>query len=308
MNKRKREILAALAPAVEFAGRPGVGQNERRPGDVPGLAMHARVSAAAPAELLIYGPIGGWDGIGAADVAAVLRDAGPGPINVRINSPGGDVFQGTAIYNMLMRHPGTVETFNDGIAASAASVILMAGATVHTAKNAMTMIHDGMTGPYGNAKTIRRAADLLDQISDVIAEIYADRAGEDAAHWRALMTVNEEDGSWFTGAQAYDMGLVDSVIEPPDDGPDETLVWDRVRTWADRMPAAVLAELPRLAVEDDADDDEHDDAEPVEMESVPDAPALPEPDIEQQDKDFAHSMSMWAFLNGHPARNGVTSV
>lgn len=319
MNKRRREILAALEPAVAHAtavqALAGTLGQKR---DVPGLALHARVSAEAPAELLIYGPItnGGMfgDGISASDVAAILREAGPGPINVRINSPGGDVFQGVAIHSLLARHPGTVTCYVDGLAASAASFIMLAGSRVVCARNAMVMIHDGMTGAYGNATTLKRSADLLEKVSENIADMYAEAAGEDAPHWRNLMTVNGEDGTWYTGTEAFASGLVDAVTEPGDDGPEEALVWDRMRAWTDRMPAAVLAELPRLAVEDDADDPDEDESapqddphrdhpEPGEL----DAPADVKP-LASTDEDFAHAMSMWAFLNksGHTARNGVS--
>lgn len=326
MNKRRRDILAALTPAVEFAMRgEAAGERSRRGPDVPGLALHARVSAEAPAELLIYGPItsgGMWDdGIGAADVAAVLREAGPGPINVRINSPGGDVFQGVAIHSLLARHPGVVTAYVDGLAASAASFIMLAGDHIVMARNAMVMIHDGMTGAYGNAATLKRSADLLEKVSENIADMYAERAGEDAPHWRALMTQNGEDGTWYTGPEAFTSGLVDAVTEPTDDGPEGDLVWDRMRAWADRMPAAVLAALPRLAAEDDTEDEESSTEEEHgngctapngvctcnEPWATDDAPTQDAP-ADDADKDFAHAMSMWAFLNtnGHTARNGVS--
>jgi ATP-dependent protease ClpP protease subunit len=310
VNKRRREILAALEPALEFAHRDSPNPALRPVGQVPGLALHARVSAEAPAELLIYGPItngGIWgEGISASDVAAVLREAGAGPVNVRINSPGGDVFQGVAIHSLLARHPGTVTTYVDGLAASAASFIMLAGDRIVVARNAMVMIHDGMTGAYGNSATLKRSAELLEKVSENIADMYAERAGEDAPHWRNLMTVNGEDGTWYTGTEAFASGLVDEVTEPGDDGPEGDLVWDRMRAWTDRMPAAVLAELPRLAVEDDVEDPDEDepDADDVVIPEAPDAD-----DTESgTDKDFAHAMSMWAFLNksGHTARNGVS--
>jgi ATP-dependent protease ClpP protease subunit len=179
MNKRKRDILARLQPAVDAA----LNRKSEPRRDVPGLAMHKRVSADAPAELLVYGRIGGggWfdDGIGATDVAAALRDAGPGPINVRLNSPGGDVFDGVAIHSLLARHPGTVTVYVDGLAASAASFIMLAGDRIVSARNAFVMIHGAMTGTYGNAGTHREAADLLEKVSDNIADMYAERAGED---------------------------------------------------------------------------------------------------------------------------------
>lgn len=309
MNKRRRAILANLAPVVEFAMRSGApGASERR--DVPGLHMRARVNADDAAEILIYGSIGGWDGINAADVAAVLREAGPGRVNVRINSGGGDVFQGVAIHSLLARHSGVVTCYVDGVAASAASFIMLAGDLIVCARNAMIMIHDGMTMTYGNKATHDRAGELLDMVSTNIADMYAERAGEDVEHWRGLMTVNGEDGTWFTGVSAHESGLVDEITEPADDGPDEALVWDRVRTWADRMPADLRASIPPAEepeIDKPSEDGGPDDAACLHDEDgAPqgvctctnedtDDPDLPDDAVEA----FAYSMSMWAYLNGH---------
>lgn len=298
MNKRRREILAGLAPAVDFAMQQRLDVSRET---VPGLAVHARVSASAPAELMIYGPIGGdmWNGgIGAADVAAALREAGPGPIDVRLNSPGGDVFQGVAIHTLLARHSGTITVHVDGLAASAASFIMLAGDHIRMARNAMVMIHDGMTGSYGNAATLRRAAELLDKVSASIADMYAERAGEDVEHWRGLMTVNAEDGTWFTGQEALTVGLVDELSETPDEDED-SLVWDRLRTWADRLPANIAATLPLEPEQPKACTHGTEDACDNHM--------FPGPELD--DNDFAHTMRMWAWMNqqqiGHTARKVV---
>lgn len=246
MNKRQRGILDALAPAVQFAmeraGKPRA--------DVPGLAFKPRASADTAAELMIYGAIGGggWfsEGISAADVAAFLKEAGPGPIDVRLNSGGGDVFDGVAMHSLLARHPGLVTVHVDGLAASAASFVMLAGDHIRSARNAFVMIHDAMTSPYGNSTTIRRAADLLDQVSDNIADMYAERAGEDAAYWRNLMTVNGEDGTWYTGQEALDAGLVDEITAMPDEDAGDGYS-DRVSRlldgWRGILPDAVAATI-----------------------------------------------------------------
>lgn len=292
MNKRRREILAALAPAVEFAQRPG-GQGARNWVDVPGLHMATSTSGA---ELMIYGPIGQSgmfsEGISAADVAAALREVErAGPIDVRLNSPGGDVFQGVAIHSVLARHPGTVTVHVDGLAASAASFIMLAGDRIVMARNAMVMIHDGMTGSYGNGATLRRAADLLDKVSASIADMYAERAGEDTEHWRNLMTQNAEDGTWFTGQEAHAAGLVDALTETPDEDEDDQ-VWDRLANWTDRLPPALaekvtahLKPLPPVPGPDDA-------GEPSPLLDASDV-VIPDDELE----DFAHRMRMWAWMN-----------
>lgn len=231
MNKRRREILAALQPAMEVAVKRGVVHDSPPPG------LHVRNEGGAR-ELMIYGRIGGggWfdEGIGASDVAAALRELGAGPIDVRINSGGGDVFDGVAIHTLLARHNGTVTTYVDGLAASAASFIAMAGDRVVSARNAFFMIHDGMTMTYGNGGTHRASADLLDKVSDNIADIYAEKAGEDVDHWRGLMTVNGEDGTWYTGQEALAAGLVDELTGGDED---EDLTTARLLSgWSNLLP------------------------------------------------------------------------
>lgn len=263
MRKRQREILDALAPAAHFAlsaDRPGwrhptLAEALAR----PGLAFTPRAEAAAPAEVMIYGRIGGggWfsEGISAADVAAILREAGPGPLNVRINSGGGDVFDGVAIHSLLARHAGTVTVTVDGLAASAASFVMLAGDRIIAARNSFIMIHDAMTITYGNGDTHRAAGELLDKVSDNIADMYAERAGEDPEFWRAKMTENGEDGVWYTGQEALDAGLVDEITAPTkgedddDDAVDDTVPGSKAYVarllagWRDIIPASLAATI-----------------------------------------------------------------
>jgi ATP-dependent protease ClpP protease subunit len=306
MNRRRREILNALQPVAEVALQRGKPQ-----GDVPGLAFRPRAENSA-AELMIYGRIGGGgffdEGIGAADVAALLREAGAGPIDVRINSGGGDVFDGIAIHSLLARHPGTVTVYIDGLAASAASFIALAGHRIVSARNAFMMIHDGMTGTYGNADTHRASADLLDKVSANIADMYAERAGEDVEHWRNLMTVNGEDGTWFTGQEALEAGLVDELTEVPDDSAVLSRLqgWDNVLKKAPERVRNVLAEL------DDPTDGLPDWDGTVTPLAEPETPAeepeeQPPAESEHVDDDYQHAMSMalWMITNGRTARMGA---
>lgn len=266
MNKRRRAILSALEPAVSFALQNAA--PARPPAEVNGLAVRARVNAEAPAEIMIYGRIGGggWfdDGISANDVAAALREAGPGPVNVRINSGGGDVFDGVAIHSLLARHPGTVTTYVDGLAASAASFIMLAGERVVASRNSMVMIHDAMTGVFGAKARLARALELLDKVSDNIADMYAEKAGEDVAYWRAKMEENGEDGVWYTGQEALDVGLVDDVVS--DD--DEDTVDNFLSGWVNMLPAPV-AERVRNTIDDDKTPDADDSRASDQHDKVP---------------------------------------
>lgn len=255
MNRKRREFLTALAPAATFAKQ----QAPKARADVPGLHLVNRIANEAPAEIMIYGQIGGgfWsDGISASDVAAALQQAGPGPVKVRINSPGGDVFQGTAIYSLLSQHPGLVTVDVDGLAASAASIIMLSGDLIRAPKHAFVMIHDAMTFTYGNPATHREAADLLDKVSGTLAEMYADRAGEDADHWRAIMTEHGEDGTWYTGAEAHAANLVDEIIttaKGEDEVTDDELVAARLDGWQNFLApqARAFLEQHRPAPEPD---------------------------------------------------------
>lgn len=254
MNKRKRGILNALEPVVNFAmeHQPA----PRALADVTGLAVRNRVSAEAPGQLLIFGRIGGggWfmDGISASDVAAALKELGPGPVDVLINSGGGDVFDGVAIHSLLAAHPGFITTENVGLAASAASFIMLAGDKVKTRRNAMTMIHDAMTGVFGAKARLQRAIDLLDKVSDNIADMYAEKAGEDIAYWRAKMEENGEEGVWYSGEEAYEAGLYDEISGAEEDDED---VDNRLSGWVNMLPAPI-AERIKNSVPDEPVKDE----------------------------------------------------
>lgn len=158
------------------------------------------------AEVYIYDAIGDF-GVTADEFVRDLRAIESRSIALHINSPGGLVFEGVAIYSALKNHPATVNVTVDGIAASAASFIAMAGDTVAVEKPAKMMIHDAAGLVLGNASDMREVADLLDELSDTIAGIYADRAGGTIAGWREAMRAT----TWYSAAQAVEVGLADRV-------------------------------------------------------------------------------------------------
>ena len=162
--------------------------------------------ADGSAEITIYDEIG-YFGVTAADFMAELSRLDVERLDVRINSPGGDVADGWAIYNRLQQHPARVTTYVDGWAVSAASTILQAGDRRVAAKASQTMIHEGWGVVIGGAADLRDAADRLDQVNGVIAEMYADRAGGSVDDWRAAM----EAETWYTGDEAKAAGLVDEI-------------------------------------------------------------------------------------------------
>lgn len=156
-------------------------------------------------EVLLYGEIG-WE-CTASDMVRQVQDA-EGDLLVRVNSPGGDVYDGLAIMNALRAHDGTVTAVVEGLAASAASFIVVGGADrVVVRPTAEIMIHDAMSFVGGNAAEMLAAITDLERISDNLASIYADRAGGDAAEWRDRMKAE----TWFSAQEAVDAGLADAV-------------------------------------------------------------------------------------------------
>jgi len=161
-------------------------------------------------ELLIYDEIGAYGvssksflvELGALDTKA--------PLNLRLNSPGGSVFDAVAIYNALMRHEGPVTVTIDGIAASAASYIAMAGDTVVMPENTFLMIHDPSGMVMGNAGDMRSMAEALDKIAGSLVRGYSAKSGRPDEGIAALMAAE----TWLDAADALELGLADKVIEP----------------------------------------------------------------------------------------------
>lgn len=152
-------------------------------------------TATDPAEVSIYGDIGSW-GINAASFIDAVK-AVQGPIRVRINSGGGDVFDGLAIYNYLAGR-GNVETVIDGLAASAASLPFLAGSKRKMPKAAFLMVHNPWSGSIGNAAEMRKAADVLDRIGAGLAHVYARVTGMAVEAVQAIMDAE----TWLDGDAA----------------------------------------------------------------------------------------------------------
>lgn len=227
--------------------------------------------ASGPARVDIYDEIGGGDpwfggGVSAADFVAELA-AIDGDLEVHINSPGGNVFDGLAIYNAIAQRPGNVTTVIDGLAASAASFIAQAGKTRVVAPGAMVMIHGAQGLCVGNEADMRETADLLAKASGNIAGIYAAHSGRPAGDWLAAMDTE----TWYTAQEAIDAGLADELAERPAarDATQNAAAWAReLRAQARK----VLGLGPDGAVPPGVPPD------PPEPEPVPDPAPEPPPD------------------------------
>lgn len=177
------------------------------------LSYSPRAAANEPATIQIFDQIGeDWfsnSGVTAKSFAETLQAVGTGPLNVEINSPGGNVWDGLAIYNMLRGRQATVTTKVVGVAASIASIIALAGDTVEIADAALMMIHDPSGITAGTSDDMRKMADALDQHAAILAGVYEKKTGKTALAIRAAMKAE----TWFTSSEAIDFGLADSISE-----------------------------------------------------------------------------------------------
>jgi ATP-dependent protease ClpP protease subunit len=187
----------------------------------PSEAIRAEVTAKIDgqvATIRLYDVIdsfGGMWGVSAKEFASTLDNLGSSvnQINLHINSPGGEAFEGIAILNLLRAHPARVTAIVDGLAGSAASFIATGADETLMAKNSQLMIHDAWGLVVGNAKDMRDIADALDKMSDNIASIYADKASGTVQEWRDAM----RDETWYLADEAVEAGLADGLIEKPAD-------------------------------------------------------------------------------------------
>lgn len=166
-----------------------------------------QASASNEADIFIYDEIGYW-GVTAKQFVSDLKALGDiSHINLHINSPGGDVFDGIAIFNALKHHGATITVHIDGLAASMASVIAMVGNPVIMPENTMMMIHKPWGFAGGDANDMRDYADLLDRIENVLIPAYADKTGKSAEVIASML----EDETWLDGKECLAMGFADQV-------------------------------------------------------------------------------------------------
>jgi len=161
------------------------------------------------AELLVYGYIGGWD-VQSRDFVRQLKELDAGTtLRIRINSGGGSAFEGLAIYHALRRYSGHKIVEIDALAASAASIIAMAGDEIIMPKSTFIMIHNGWTYMEGNSDELTHAAQMMAELDKSMANIYASRTGRDFAAIKQMM----DDETWLSADTALELGFATSIIE-----------------------------------------------------------------------------------------------
>ena len=176
-------------------------------------ALVAKEDGEDEATISIYDPIG-FDpftggGFSVKKAAAILRNIGDRDVVVNINSPGGDLFEGIAIYNLLLLHKGKVTVRVIGLAASAASVIAMAGDEIQMSPASFMMIHNVWVVAIGNRNDLRDAADQLETFDDALADVYSQRTSMDKKSVAKMM----DKETWFSGSQAMENGFADSMLD-----------------------------------------------------------------------------------------------
>ena len=171
---------------------------------------------ADKAEIWIYEEIGeDWwtgEGVTAKSFQKELSAIKASQIDLHINSPGGQAFEGITIYNLLKQHSAKVTTYIDGLAGSIASVIALSGDKVFMAENALFMMHEPSGYAFGNSEEMRKTADLLDKVGRSISLAYQDKSGKDEKEIKDLMV----DVSWLSAQEAKGLGFVDEITGAAD--------------------------------------------------------------------------------------------
>lgn len=180
-----------------------------------------QAAEATDATISVYDVIGqDWwtgEGVTAKRVAGALRSIGAKPVTVSINSPGGDMFEGLAIYNLLREHPAEVTVRVMGMAASAASIIAMAADKLEMGLGSFLMIHNSWGGVVGNQHDLREAAETFAEFDAAMADIYAARSGMPAKDVAKMMDAE----TWMRAEKAMELGFADGTFDAPegDDAP-----------------------------------------------------------------------------------------
>jgi len=252
-------------------------------------------------ELSIYDEIGAF-GIGAKEFIAELREYKGQHVHVRINSPGGEIIDGSAIANALNRHEGGVTVHIDGLAASMASYIAMSGKPTYMSENALLMIHNPWTLAAGEAEDLRKQADLLDTMKSTLVRGYQRKSGMPAEEISRLM----DEETWLTALEATALGFVDAIEDGIPAAASASDLRRKFDTFAKRnmeniqdavaeaAPAVELVEETPAVVEAEV-------AAPEITEEPAAEEAAPEASVDVLHKDFVHPAEKIAALEAEKA-------
>ena len=212
---------------------------------------------ARSAALHVYGTIGSnewWDDVASPSLVRELDQIDVDEITMYVNSPGGIADDGVAIMNALARNKAKIIAYVDGLAASAASIVILGADEIVMGAGSRLMIHDAWSITWGQASAIQKTAERLDKLSQTLAGLYAQRAGGDAAQWRAAMV----EETWYTAEEAVEAGLADRVaslrndVEAEEDSTAQNVVpiADAARAFGWRHPGREAASAPFIPSRD----------------------------------------------------------
>jgi ATP-dependent Clp protease, protease subunit len=196
-------------------------------------------------DLLLYDCIG-CGCVEADDIAQALALAGGAPVRVRINSPGGDAFEGFAVYNLLKSYKGELTVLIDGVAASAAAYVAMAADIIEMQPQSFMMIHNGWTVSIGDKNRLGTVIKALGKIDAAQTSIFAEKTGANKADIQAML----DNETWFSADEAVQFGLADSIVDPEDVAAQRTLPCDPDDD-AQQEPEEMGAMLTELCAEFD---------------------------------------------------------
>ena len=164
--------------------------------------------AGSATDVYIFDEIGMW-GITAQNFISDIKDLKDTPINLRINSLGGDVFDGLAIYNIIKKRTAKTTVYIEGIAASIATIIALGADEVVMSENSLFMIHNASGGAMGESKDLQKTAEVLDKITRQLAEVYEAKTGMSQ---EAIQDMMDEE-TWLNAQEAFDLGFVDTISD-----------------------------------------------------------------------------------------------
>lgn len=185
-----------------------------------------------PLVIPINGVIG-WD-FTSADLRKALAEADGGPIELQVNSPGGIVFDGLEMYNIIREYPGDSSAVTMGVAASMASILPLAAKKTKGYTNSVGMIHEAWGIAIGNADDMAKEGEILSGLSSILAEIYAQKTGKSVDEIKAAM----KSETWLFGSELLDFGLIDEIM----DAPEESTAKDKPAAMASARLARANAE------------------------------------------------------------------
>ena len=164
--------------------------------------------AGASTDVYIFDEIGMW-GVTAQNFISDIKDLKDTPINLRINSLGGDVFDGLAIYNVIKKRTAKTTVYIEGIAASIATIIALGADEVIMSENSLFMIHNASGGAMGESKDLQKTAQVLDKITRQLAEVYESKTGLSQETIQDMM----DEETWLNAQEAFDLGFIDTISD-----------------------------------------------------------------------------------------------